>query len=225
MRKLYILAVLVLFLGGYALSVYRMETVLAEGKTILLPLAPVDPRAPLMGDYMALRYVVNNDIRKALRGQRAAQGAAQKAAQKAAQMGAEKGASEAGASGNGANGGGTDGSASSPTASANSRNTHDESRNAEGFAVLRITNDPLPHAASFVRLDDGSPLQADEFLLAYKLRGYEVQTAAPAFYFQEGTAQQYAGAKFGVFKLAPDGKALLVGLVDGVGSVKDNILK
>ena len=208
MRKLYILAVLVLFLGGYALSVYRMETVLAEGKTILLPLAPVDPRAPLMGDYMALRYVVNNDIRNALRGQRAAQNAAQKAAQ----MGAEKGASEAGASGNAANGGGTDGGASSPAASAKSHNTHDESTNTEGFAVLRITNDPVPHAASFVRLDDGSPLQADEFLLAYKLRGYEVLTAAPAFYCQEGTAQQYTGAKFGVFKLAPDGKTLIVGL-------------
>ena len=57
MRRLYILAVLVLFLGGYAFSAYRMEAVLAEGKTILLALAPVDPRAPLMGDYMALRYV------------------------------------------------------------------------------------------------------------------------------------------------------------------------
>ena len=71
----------------------------------------------------------------------------------------------------------------------------------------------MPHPASFVRLDDGSPLQADEFLLAY--RGYEVLTAAPAFYFQEGTAQQYTGAKFGVFKLASDSKTLLVGLVDG----------
>lgn len=174
MRKLYILAVLVLFLGGYGLSVYRMETVLAEGKTILLALAPVDPRAPLMGDYMALRYVVNNDIRNALR----RQSATQSAGQKAAQMNAENGAPEGGTSGNAANGGGTDGSASSPTASANSRNTHDESSNAEGFAVLRITNDPVPHAASFVRLDDGSPLKADEFLLAYRLRGYEVLSAA-----------------------------------------------
>ena len=208
MRKLYILAVLVLFLGGYGLSVYRMETVLAEGKTILLALAPVDPRAPLMGDYMALRYVVNNDIRNALRRQSAAQGAAQKAAQ----MGAEKGASEAGASGNAPSGGSVDGGSPSPSTGAKSRSTQDESRNAEGFAVLRITNAPLPHAASFVRLDDGSPLQADEFLLAYRLRGYEVLTAAPAFYFQEGTAPQYTGAKFGVFKLAPDGKALLVGL-------------
>ena len=78
--------------------------------------------------------------------------------------------------------------------------------------MLRIANDPMPHPASFVRLDDGSPLQADEFLLAYKLRGYEVLTAAPAFYFEEGTVPQHTGAKFGVFKLAPDGKTLLVGL-------------
>ena len=211
MRKLYILAVLVLFLGGYGLSVYRMETVLAEGKTILLALAPVDPRAPLMGDYMALRYVVNSYIRNALR----RQSAAQSAGQKAAQMSAEKGTPEAGASGNAANGGNMDSRASSSTVSAKTRSAYDESRNAEGFAVLRITNDPLPHAASFVRLDDGSPLQADEFLLAYRLRGYEVLTAAPAFYFQEGTAHQYAGAKFGVFKLAPDGKTLLVGLREG----------
>lgn len=70
MRRLYIMAVLVLFLGGYALAAQRMETVRAEGKTILLALAPVDPRAPLMGDYMALRYVVNNDIRKAPHAQR-----------------------------------------------------------------------------------------------------------------------------------------------------------
>ena len=208
MRRLYILVVLVLFLGGYALAAQRMETVRAEGKTILLALAPVDPRAPLMGDYMALRYVVNNDIRNALR----RQSATQSAGQKAAQMNAANGTPEAGASGNAANGGGMDDSASSPIASANSRSTYDENRNVEGFAVLRITNDPVPHAASFVRLDDGSPLQADEFLLAYRLRGYEVLSAAPAFYFQEGTAQQYTGAKFGVFKLAPDGKTLLVGL-------------
>ena len=173
MRRLYILAVLVLFFGGYALAAQRMEAVRAEGKTILLALAPVDPRAPLMGDYMALRYVVNNDIRKALNAQRNTQKTA----------------------GNGK----VDAS-------------REQKNNAEGFAVLRITNDPVPQAATFVRLHDGSPLQADEFLLAYRLRGYEVTSAAPAFYFQEGTAQQYVGAKFGVFKLAADGKTLLVGL-------------
>ncbi len=190
MRRLYILVVLVLFLGGYALAAHRMETVRAEGKAILLALAPVDPRAPLMGDYMALRYVVNNDIRKAL--------AAQKNAQKNAQGNAQEHAAKA---------------------DQKAATAREQKRNAEGLAVLRITNDPVPQAASFVRLDDGSPLQADEFLLAYRLRGYEVTSAAPAFYFQEGTARQYAGAKFGIFKLAADGKTLLVGLCDGGGRV------
>ena len=190
MRRLYILVVLVLFLGGYGLAAHRMETVRAEGKTILLALAPVDPRAPLMGDYMALRYVVNNDIRKALAGQKNTQGNAQRSAQENAAKADQKAAT-----------------------------AREQKRNAEGFAVLRITNEPVPQAATFVRLDDGSPLQADEFLLAYRLRGYEVTSAAPAFYFQEGTARQYAGAKFGVFKLAAEGKTLLVGLCDGGGRV------
>ena len=189
MRRLYILAVLVLFLGGYAFSAYRMETVLAEGKTILLALAPVDPRAPLMGDYMALRYTVNNDIRKALNAQENAQRNAQKNPTRAAQKDEQK----------------ADPGDKTPKSS-------EKKRNAEGFAVLRITDAPVPQAATFVRLHDGSPLQADEFLLAYRLRGHVVTSAAPAFYFQEGTASQYAGAKFGVFKLAPDGKTLLVGL-------------
>ena len=180
MRRLYILVVLVLFLGGYALAAQRMETVRAEGKKILLALAPVDPRAPLMGDYMTLRYVVNNDIRKAL------------AAQRNALKTAGNGKADA---------------------------SREQKHNAEGFAVLRITNDPVPQAAAFMRLNDGSPLQADEFLLAYRLRGYEVTSTAPAFYFQEGTARQYAGAKFGVFKLAADGKTLLVGLCDEGGRV------
>ena len=186
MRRLYILVVLVLFLGGYALAAQRMETVLAEGKTILLALAPVDPRAPLMGDYMALRYAVNNDIRKALAAQMAAQENAQRNAQPNTQMSAQKNEQKA--------------EPGDKTAK-----PREKKRNAEGFAVLRITDDPVPQAATFVRLHDGSPLQADEFLLAYRLRGYEVTSAAPAFYFQEGTGQLYAGAKFGVFKLAADG--------------------
>jgi uncharacterized membrane-anchored protein len=201
MRRIFILVVLVLFLGGYALAAHRMETVRAEGKTILLALAPVDPRAPLMGDYMALRYVVNNDIRKALATQKNAQKNAQENAPKAGQQSAQKEGQK-------------DGQKNEQKAEPVEKvaTAREQKRNAEGFAVLRIINDPVPQAATFVRLHDGSPLQADEFLLAYRLRGYEVTSAASAFYFEEGTAQQYAGAKFGMFKLAPDGKTLLVGL-------------
>lgn len=179
MRKLYILAVLVLFFAGYAFSVQKMETVLADGRTILLPLAPVDPRALLMGDYMDLRYIVNTDIRAALSKARSAR---------------------------------DDSNPSRPGSRA-------EDTAAEGFAVLRIVNEPVPQAASFIRLDDGRPLLPGEFLLEYRLRGRAVATVATAFYFQEGTARQYEKGRFGQFKIAGNGKTVLVGLCDKQGKL------
>jgi uncharacterized membrane-anchored protein len=38
------------------LSIRAKERVLADGRTLLLELAPVDPRSLIQGDYMALRY-------------------------------------------------------------------------------------------------------------------------------------------------------------------------
>lgn len=68
MRKLYVILVLIVFFAGYVFSASRMEKILAEGDDLLLPLAPVDPRALLMGDYMDLTYVVNQEIRQAYNG-------------------------------------------------------------------------------------------------------------------------------------------------------------
>lgn len=48
-------------------GVFRRERILADGRPLLLELAPVDPRALLQGDYMALRYAAEDDISKALR--------------------------------------------------------------------------------------------------------------------------------------------------------------
>jgi len=62
MRKAIILAVLVMFFAGYAISVARMENLRANGADVLLSLAPVDPRALLLGDYMELEYTVNRAI-------------------------------------------------------------------------------------------------------------------------------------------------------------------
>ena len=38
------------------LTIRAKERVLADGRTLLLELAPVDPRSLIQGDYMALRY-------------------------------------------------------------------------------------------------------------------------------------------------------------------------
>ena len=42
-------------------SIYDREQLLAEGRVVLLPLAPVDPRSLMQGDYMALRFAVADD--------------------------------------------------------------------------------------------------------------------------------------------------------------------
>lgn len=47
-------------------SIWQKERHLAEGEVIFLELAPVDPRSLMQGDYMALNYVLSNQIQSAL---------------------------------------------------------------------------------------------------------------------------------------------------------------
>jgi uncharacterized membrane-anchored protein len=68
--------------------------------------------------------------------------------------------------------------------------------------------------ATFRRMDYGAPLAADEVKLFYRVRGDQVKFATNAFFFQEGTAQSYAGARFGEARVDKDGQMLLVGLRD-----------
>lgn len=181
MRKLGILVILAVFFAGFVFSAARMEHLRANGTDALLPLAPVDPRALLMGDYMELNYAANEEVRSAF--------------PKAHSVSWEGGLLN-----------------NIPLS---------------GLAVMRLEplgsqdgregpKSPYP-AASFVRLDDGSPLARDEVLLAFKVRERSVVTAAPAFYFQEGYADAYARARFGRVKMGTDGKTLLVGLCDESG--------
>ncbi len=44
------------------LSIFQKEQHLADGQTVLLKLAPVDPRSLMQGDYMALRFEIANDL-------------------------------------------------------------------------------------------------------------------------------------------------------------------
>ena len=66
--------------------------------------------------------------------------------------------------------------------------------------------------ASYRRLDDSRPLAADELLLRYRVREGAVKFATNAFFFQEGTGVRYERARYGEFRVAPDGELLLIGL-------------
>lgn len=57
-----ILINLILLLGLFNNSIIQKESLLSEGKLILLELAPVDPRSLMQGDYMRLNYSISEDI-------------------------------------------------------------------------------------------------------------------------------------------------------------------
>jgi uncharacterized membrane-anchored protein len=57
-----ILINLIILLGLFNNSIIKKETLLSDGKLILLELAPVDPRSLMQGDYMRLRYAISENI-------------------------------------------------------------------------------------------------------------------------------------------------------------------
>jgi uncharacterized membrane-anchored protein len=71
--------------------------------------------------------------------------------------------------------------------------------------------------AAFKRLlaaDDEFHAATGELKLRYRLRAGMVQFATNAFFFQEGTADAYATARYGEFRVADSGEMILTGLRD-----------
>jgi uncharacterized membrane-anchored protein len=61
MRKAIAIAAGLLVLGVVNWTIWARERQLADGRVVLLELAPVDPRSLMQGDYMALRFKVANE--------------------------------------------------------------------------------------------------------------------------------------------------------------------
>ena len=59
-NRILIIVNLILLLGYFNWSVFQKEQTLKDGQLVLLPLAPVDPRSLMQGDYMSLNYEVNS---------------------------------------------------------------------------------------------------------------------------------------------------------------------
>lgn len=66
MRKWLILLCALLILAVVNWGIWQNEQLIAEGETVLLELAPVDPRSLMQGDYMALRFAMAEAIREQL---------------------------------------------------------------------------------------------------------------------------------------------------------------
>jgi uncharacterized membrane-anchored protein len=90
--------------------------------------------------------------------------------------------------------------------------------------VESLTGSARPHAvarrdargvASLSRIwQPGQPLAADELLIELTPKnGYWI-VVSDAWFFEEGQGARFARAKYGEFRVLPDGRALLVGLAD-----------
>jgi len=51
-----------LIVGVMSMMILHKEQVIASGQTVLLRLAPVDPRSLMQGDYMILRYAMAREV-------------------------------------------------------------------------------------------------------------------------------------------------------------------
>jgi len=69
--------------------------------------------------------------------------------------------------------------------------------------------------ATLLRLHHADePLAADEFLIALTPKDGRWTLVTDAWFFREGDAARWQAARFGAFRVAPDGEALLVGMAD-----------
>lgn len=90
--------------------------------------------------------------------------------------------------------------------------THDER---SGRVVVRVDHERV---ATFVRLDDGTPLRPDERKLKFRVRGTQwtehMRIGAEELFFEEGRARHFEAARFGEVVVDGDGDTVLVGVRD-----------
>jgi uncharacterized membrane-anchored protein len=132
------------------------EQIVRNGATVLLRIAPRDPRSLLQGDYMALRYTMAGAV-----------------------------AREA-----------------------------DQLEMNDGTAVIELGE---LNEARFVSLYKDQQLQDRQHLLRYRKRGDSVRLVSDAFFFEEGSGQEYRTARFGEIRIDTNGDAVLIGLRDADG--------
>ncbi len=67
---------------------------------------------------------------------------------------------------------------------------------------------------SLAGLDDGQALQANQLRIRYRMRKGRLRIAGNSYFFEEGTASRYRQARYGEFRVAENGDAILTALRD-----------
>jgi len=142
-------------LGVANLGIWQKENLIAQGRSVFLELAPVDPRSLMQGDSMRLRFRLPAEVDDRIG--TLAWGRPQ--------------------------------------------------------VVARCDDRGV---ASLLRLrNPGEPLAEGEFPIALTPKDGGWTVATDAWFFREGDAERWQAARYGEFRVTPDGQALLVGMADG----------
>ena len=141
-----------LALGAVNLAVIGKEHIRRSGEIVYLPLAPVDPRSLVQGDYLALRFELAGELER--RDQSAG---------------------------------------------------HDEREGEVAYAPLALDDRRVASLSG-----EAAPAAMK---LRYRIRAGHVWLGTNAFFFEEGTADRFRGARYGEFRVdRGTGEAVLVGL-------------
>lgn len=81
----------------------------------------------------------------------------------------------------------------------------------QGRLVITVDENDV---GTFDRFDLGGVVGDDEVRLRYRLRHSVPELVTNAFFFQEGDGDLYREARYGELRVAGDGDAVLVGLLD-----------
>lgn len=162
---------LLLILVVMTINVAKYETHLATGDTVLLALAPVDPRGFMQGDYMTLSYALENEVFALL-----------------------------------------------------DKRTNDDSRNArnmsnDGYAIVALDKNNVGRFVRLAKSNQPDTLAPNEMAIHYLVRNGSMKLATNAFFFQEGHAEAFEAAEYGLFRVNKKGEPLLTDMVNGTFEV------
>lgn len=191
------------------------ELTLRNGQTLYLQLEPVDPRSLVQGDYMSLSFEIGSKTAEAFIAQeraklaREARAASEQSCAKDAQTTrADQDSEDSGCDGD------------SEVDAADLFVDEYEVLPLHAEIVVRRDAQGVAH---FERLSDGAQLVAGEHPLrlqrssevfSQRGAGTAYQVSTNAWFFQEGTGERYATARYGEFRVDASGRALLAGLRD-----------
>lgn len=79
----------------------------------------------------------------------------------------------------------------------------------DGYLVVTLDRQKI---ASYGHIFDENSLDANQTLLHYRFRAGRVKFATNAYFFEEGSAEKYAKARYGEFRVNQEGELLLVAM-------------